>query len=284
MSITGSTVTGAWYGVFAKGCSSVAYDDFVALEMGNDDPSSGNTVSWTSSNDFNTAAVYATDCVRRLSFQHNDVHQAWMGVFVGDSGVAIPPYWPHASFKYNTFSDIGDCGLCASGNTFFIDEISDNRFTNITRAVLNGSSNTAARALDINLIRTGKVRRNEFIGNDIGARVAFSNYAGSSADFGTLADPGNNVFRCNSILEGSEGSGGDLLFVGDWSNDPGNNWAGTIALVGNAWDHAPPTIYATTFPANGIDIAVVDGPKINTDRAGSTLSTAPCASGRVWGP
>jgi hypothetical protein len=284
MSITGSSITGAWYGVYAKGCGSVDYDDPVALEMGNDDPSSGNTISWMSSNDYNTAGIYVTDCVWRSSFQYNDVHHAWMGAFVGDSGTGNPPYLPHTSFKHNAFSDIGDCGLCASGYTFFIDEISDNRFTNVTRAVLNEPSNTVARALVINLVRAGKLRRNEFIGNDRAIQIDFSTYGGTPVDFGTLADPGNNVFRCNSIPEGGEANGGDLLFFGDLTNNPQDNWMGTIRLVGNAWDHVPPTVHTTPYAPNGIDIDIVNGININPDRGNATLSTAACGNGRLPGP
>jgi hypothetical protein len=124
-----------------------------------------------------------------------------------------------------------------------------------------------------------KIRRNEFVGNDTAIEAHFSASAGTPADFGAVADPGNNVFRCNSAREGN---GGDVLIAGD-AGDPELTWAGTLSFAGNAWDHLPPTLLTVDPPPNGIDISLRYAPHIDIDRQNGALSTVGCPSGRVPG-
>ncbi len=93
-----------------------------------------------------------------------------------------------------------------------------------------------------------KARGNTIIGNDIGIDVeanAFVAGTRPSFDWGTAADPGKNVFACNSSAHAGN-IGGDFRFemaVGSTV---------TILLAGNKWDHMPPMQSATA--ADGLDI------------------------------
>ena len=88
MLITRSTITSAWRGVVAKGCGSATYDDPVMLEMGTDDPASGNTVSWmTAGGGAIAAGVTLEDCLIRGSFQYNTFSDSVFGVQLADTGI-----------------------------------------------------------------------------------------------------------------------------------------------------------------------------------------------------
>jgi len=128
-------------------------------------------------------------------------------------------------------------------------------------------------------LQLGKVRRNEFIGNDFGILLRVLAITGSPADFGTVDDPGNNVFRCNSALRET---GADLAFAGDATNVDAN-WGGTVHLAGNAWDHAPPTVLTDDPIANGCDVSTIRVPHVTLDLQNASLATSACAVDRVPG-
>jgi hypothetical protein len=181
--------------------------------------------------------------------------------------------------KHNTFERLTNTGVDTYGSYVFIDELSDNRFLDIALPPSEPAGGAAA-GVTTGLRALGKVRRNEFIGNDIGMSIYVRpEVAAVVLDLGTANDPGGNVFRCNS---GVNSGGGDLLFGGNQS-DPGANWAGTIPLRGNAWDHAPPTIRRDVVVTNGIDIHVVDAPGVVLDVGNSSLATPACPAGRIPG-
>jgi hypothetical protein len=278
MLITRSTITAARWGVFALGCGSNDYDDPVMLEMGTDDPSSGNTVSWMNAANDLAAGVKLQDCVIHGSFQYNTFRDSLVGVSITDSGTVSPPHTRvNVTFKHNIFERLTNYGLLANGYTLFASEISDNRFSSVSKEV--NRPGFEAIALSMDAFNVAKVRRNEFIGNDTAVRVGFSTSTGVPADFGTGADPGNNVFRCNSARDAT---GGDVLIAGDVS-DPELTWAGTLRFAGNAWDHTPPTFLTVDPPPNGVDISLLYAPHIDIDRQNATLSTAVCPSGRAPG-
>jgi Protein of unknown function (DUF1565) len=258
--------------------STITYDDPVMLEMGTDDPASGNTISWMTTASGLAVGVTLQDCVIRGSFQYNTFRDSVIGASLADTGLVSPPNTRvDVSFKHNAFERCSVYGLLATGYTLFAGEISDNRFSNITRALNQTTVEAVAFSLDV--FDVGKIRRNEFIGNDTAVKADFTTSPGTPADFGTIADPGNNVFRCNS---GPQGSGGDVLIAGD-RYDPELTWAGTLPLAGNAWDHVPPTFLTVDPPPNGVDISLLYAPHIDIDRGGATLSTVACPSGRVPG-
>jgi hypothetical protein len=264
-------------GVYAVGCDGTAVDAPVILEMGNDDPASGNTVSWMQSSNGMAVGAWLLDCVIRSSFQYNTFTDSSLGVVVIGEDIFFPPYErPHTSFKHNTFERLGFRGLSISVKRYFVDEISDNRFVDNTRP-LNGAFTQSSRALYLDIrAEMGSIRRNQFIGNDVGVEIDLWSPQNGATDFGTSSAPGNNVFRCNS---GVTDVGADVLISADTVD-----WTGTLHFAGNAWDHAPPTLQLANPPPNGTDIALPpDVPNITVDRANATLSTAVCPSGRVPG-
>jgi len=167
--------------------------------------------------------------------------------------------------------------MLANGYSLYADEISDNRFSNVTREVNRAGIEAIALAMDVFYV--GKVRRNEFIGNDTAVKATFPTQGGTPADFGTVADPGRNVFRCNSAREGS---GRDVMILGD-RFDPERTWSGTLQFAGNAWDHVPPTFLTVDPPPNGADLSLLYAPHIDIDLQNAALSTVSCPSGRVPG-
>jgi hypothetical protein len=279
MLITRSTITSAWGGVVARGCGSPVHDDPVMLEMGTDDPASGNTIAWMNAGNSVATGVTLQDCLIRGSFRYNTFRDSVSGAALVDNGTVSPPHARvNVSFQHNVFERCSEYGLFAHGITLIASEISDNRFTSITRAV--NQAMYEAVALSMDMFAVGKVRRNEFIGNDKAIKAGFD-YAppGTPPDFGTVEEPGNNVFRCNSA---AEGHGADVVIVGDRFN-PELTWAGTLGFAGNAWDHVPPTLLTVDPPPNGIDLSLLYAPQIIIDRGNATLSTVACPSGRVPG-
>ena len=278
MLITRSTITAAWEGVRALGCGSSSYDDPVMLEMGTDDPASGNTISWmTAANDLGIG-VALRDCLIRGSFQYNTFRDSRIGASIADLGFVSPPHTRvNVSFKHNTFERLSKYGLLANGTALFVEEISGNRFSDVTK--VTSQPGIEAAALSMDMFNVGTVRGNEFIGNDTAIAAGFSTSSGTPADFGTSSDPGDNVFRCNSA---QQGNGGDVKMVGNPA-DPELTWAGTLHLAGNAWDHLPPTLLTVEPPPNGVDISVLYAPHIDIDRGNPILSLAACPSGRVPG-
>jgi hypothetical protein len=276
MLITRSTITGGVAGINAAGCDGTALDAAVILEMGTDDPASGNTVSWMQSTSGIAYGIRLQDCVMRSSFRYNTISDSSVGVVV-NGGVSFPAdVQPHTSFTHNSFERIGWMGLLLSLDNLFVDEVSDNRFVGNTRP-LNGAFLEASRALIIDYMPPGMgpVRRNQFIGNDVGLELSLRQDQ-PAPDFGTVSDPGNNEFRCNS---GVYEVGADVVVLSDLVD-----WSGTVRFAGNAWDHAPPTVQVGSPAPNGSDIAVPsDTPNLNVDRRNATVSTAACPNGRVPG-
>jgi hypothetical protein len=225
------------------------------------------------------------------------------------AGVTVEDGAAHVNVKRNTFTN-GDWGVriaqhptMMSGN-FVID---DNQFTNLhvtgvmlglevlvqslqrnTFSGITSSGSTPAVALQLEndnppfpyFAGIARARDNQFIGNDVAIQWVGNGSINAVAgvpptDFGTSADPGHNVFRCNSTVASAQ-AGFDLL-VGVPSD-------GTAQLLftGNYWDHIPPTTSTQSTAANGTDIvetSVTPQPVVITD--GAMLATVPCPGGRT---
>jgi hypothetical protein len=278
--IRSSFLTGGWAGLRAYGCDTSRLSGPVVVEMGGPDPSSANVISWMQAPGDSAAGASLEGCVIRASFQNNAFVDGVYGLSIDDKGVplgslGLRPF----TIKHNSFERLRAGGILAVGGSIQIDELSDNRFVGITRAVSQDPGPRAV-ALSISLLRLGKVRRNHFIGNDFGVLLAVPGAsAQAAADFGTASDPGGNVFRCNSALKEA---GADLAFMGDSAN-PNGSWVGTIHLAGNAWDHAPPTARADDPIPNGCDISRLRIPNVTLDVQDSSVATAVCPPDRVPG-
>jgi hypothetical protein len=79
------------------------------------------------------------------------------------------------------------------------------------------------------------------------------------------------------------GLSGDIWLIGD-ATDPASNWSGIVPMVGNSWDHAPPSINTSDPPPDGSDIILRDGPGLSFDLTNSTIATPDCPSNHAPGP
>jgi hypothetical protein len=305
MLMTRSTVTGGWTGVEAIGCISVGTPGPVMLQMGTDDPTSGNTVTWMQSEAMGTG-VNARSCLVRGSFQHNAISDCNIGMaMIQGSSVPPAPGSPHlVSIKHNTFARMSHQGLIISGDAFFVDEVSDNRFFDTTR-IPSPANSYVAPAMRIMSPVVGKVRRNLFVGNDIGLVLG---QEAERTDLGRPGDPGGNVFSCNSGIapwtgsdvmiaypmppryghprsqggtsfvreaDGGVDGGDDRLDGGDADTTP------MLSFAGNSWDHDPPRVVSEEVADNGVEIRLEWAPPLLFDLSGASLVTTPCPAGRT---
>jgi hypothetical protein len=291
MLMTRSTVTGGWVGVLAVGCDGSDKPVPVQLEMGTNDPSSGNTITWMHGQNGMGYGVIVNNCVARASFQYNTIADCRDGITLGGSGpnTGSRPFL----IKHNKFARMSNIGLYDWGTDISIEEISDNRFLDTTRPA---SAFERAVGLRIGQANVGKVRRNVFAGNDVGLRLD----AGTEqTDLGRPGDPGGNVFYCNSGIEGwlgadvivsyppmsrpyrgAKGVRASFVREADGGDDAGS--PALLPFAGNAWDQAAPRVESLDFGTNGVEIGL-DGwaPPLVFDLSGSSLVTTPCPQGRV---
>ena len=280
--VRSSFLTGGWAGLRAIGCDLARdggpmFSGPVLVEVGGPDPADGNVISWMQAPSDIAAGVRSEGCVIRGSFRNNAFVDDTYGIYI-DAAAGGTLATQTFTFLHNSFERLTAGGIYAYGEGVRIDELSDNRFAGITRAVTQDPGPRAV-AFSADLLRLGKVRRNQFIGNDFGMFLRVQAAVGQAADFGTADDPGGNIFRCNSALRET---GADLGLVGgSWS--AGANWGGTIHMAGNAWDHAPATVRSDDPSPNGCDISTIRFLNVVLDVQNTSLSTDTCPSDRVPG-
>jgi hypothetical protein len=271
--ITASTLTRSWTGVYGVGCGlEESPGPPVAVTMGEDGkPESGNLVSFTYGLGEAAYGVLLQACVLSGGFYYNTIIDGLHGINIDDR--SLPTSAKNAYiFKHNRFERLVSGGIMMHGPSVYIEELSDNTFVNVSRAVRAGDKGNPAVAVWSDLFHVGKVRRNTFVGND--SAMWFWNMVGTGlvADLGTADDPGLNVFRCNS---GVTAQGADVWIVGA-SNDPEAGWGGTVHLAGNSWDHVPPTVNTPDPYTNGVDIGMGFAPHVTLDLSGASLATEEC--------
>ncbi len=168
------------------------------------------------------------------------------------------------------------------------------RLAKLTNNTFTGNTNNAGTAVGVCLGITGNTpsslnapailsaRGNRFIGNDNGVVYTYMPDAfqapaltlGGPDDWGTTAQPGGNVFRCNGVLAGGAGF--------DFEIAPGASRQ--ITLAGNAWDHSPSNVIGSSAPAaapNGTDVTY-NNADTAPDVSDATLATSiPCPAGRT---
>jgi hypothetical protein len=277
----------------------------VMLQMGTDDPTSGNTVTWMRSEAMGSG-VNAGNCLVRASFQYNTISDCNNGLAIEGQMAGPTPGPAHLySIKHNTFARMTHQGLIAAGESVFIDEVSDNRFFDITRIP---NSTYSASAMHVWAPVVGKVRRNVFVGNDFGLVLGEGT---DQTDVGRPGDPGGNAFSCNAGID--DWSGADVTvvypaapesggvksqrgprFVGqadggldrldgglDGSDEGGDaETPRSLFFAGNSWDHDPPRLMPGDVADNGVEIRLDSAPPLRIDVSGSLLVTSPCPPGR----
>jgi hypothetical protein len=282
MLMTRSTVTGGWHGVLAVGCDGSDTPGPVILEMGTDDPTSGNTVTWMQGQNGTGVGAIVDNCVVRASFQYNTIADCSIGISVGgNTPIGSRPF----QIKHNTFARMPNVGVRAAGTSVFVEEISDNRFIDSTRVP---TSFQRAAGMHLSNTNVGKVRRNVFVGNDVGARL---DEGAELTDFGRPGDPGGNVFFCNSGIDGWLGADVVVYYppvvARSFSEADGGPDAGDadspllLPFAGNSWDHDPQRIATPDSPTNGVEISLEQAPPLVFDLSGSSVVTTPCPAGRI---
>ncbi|MET0591705.1 MAG: DUF1565 domain-containing protein [Polyangiaceae bacterium] len=275
--VRSSVLTGGWAGVRANGCKPTGVSVPVMVEMGGDEPSKGNEISWMQAPDDAASGASLEGCVNRSRFQNNSFVDSSYAIRI-ERGLGTSSSVDVITLRDNTFERLAAGGVVVTGTGVRVDELSGNRFRQITRGLTQPLA-APAIALSIDLRYLGKVRNNQFVGNDFGILLAVAQAtSGQAPDFGTVADPGNNVFRCNSALRSS---GADLAFQG--TMNPAATWSGTVHLAGNAWDHASPTVLSDDPIPNGCDISTIRAPNVTLDLQNGSLSNLACPNDRVPG-
>jgi hypothetical protein len=264
--VTRSSFTGGWMGIESIACDDIAPPGRVVLEVGNDDPTSGNTFSWMQAQEWLGYDLRVGGCVTLTSLQYNTFTDSTIAVELG--GEPPPPNGPRRPLvvRHNTFERMSDQGLVVAWALGYVEEISDNRFSAISRPA------DPNFALALNLVSgdVGKLRRNVFVGNDIGVSLG-----SDIVDFGRPDDPGGNVFHCNSAIGAS---GSDVAYYPAQTLPDGG--APTLHFAGNSWDYLPPRTGDETAP-NGIEFRFTPAAPAVLDVSGATLVTTPCPAGHI---
>jgi hypothetical protein len=279
LQMTRSSVKNAYIGIYAVGCfvGNSATDPIrdpvaIGIDLGDGTQEGGNTFSQLTADNLRGGGLVSGDCLRSFRSRWGVFRQSDAGMFVW-----LPERHGQMTsvftLEHNTFESLTRYGAFLRGGAMDI-SLADNVFHDIGGSVYLGYPN-AGLILDGSLMEPPlffhslKARRNQFIDNDIGvyihadAPVTFTPQT-VFGDFGTSADPGNNVFACNSspwvrTTDDPWGlKGGDL----------GIQVPGVLSLsfAGNQWDHASPTYATISMGPNGSDILLPDtnAPAVNT--------------------
>ena len=283
--ITGSLIAGKNAGVFVAGAGYEKGSNApnqVSAQIGGDGAAEGNRFIGNRDLDRTGSegphlgtAVKVFDRSSPVVIRHNTFSD-------NDFGVTIANYGPDAFLVVddNSFTGTSMAALSLFGNAN-LHSLANNFFAG-TNAPQGNKIPTCGpapvtRAMAVCVCGTGSVplgpqiaraRGNVFAGNDIGVYVAgtpFSDRVPRKFDFGTAADPGHNVFNCNSSAAGTVGY--------DVWLDTGTSRS-TIPFAGNGWDRPVPS-RASTGARNGTDVVVrPGGPKV--DLGGASANQIAC--------
>jgi hypothetical protein len=281
----GCRVTGAFNGVIANGCrSGGSQPRQVALQIGTTER--GNVFTSMSSENSDSAGLFLQECVANGYIFNNTFQDSPEGIRIAQQsdpahGIATHPFIVNG----NTFTRLAHVALSVFGDAPVVD-MSDNTFVdNNSPAGANygaaialwahgNSEPSGANAMHMPI---RKARRNTFYANDVGilltstGSVMFSE--AGPLDFGTLSDPGGNVFRCNSS---EVHSGADLKISI-------NTGPSAISFAGNTWDHFPPMQDQDGIALDGTDY-VLDWRMTPISTEGGRSDLSPCPTHHVPGP
>ncbi len=279
MRVTSSTLQGSQYGMIAYGCFE-SPEVPIAIEVGGSTPDTG--VTFTSiRNALSGVGLRIQDCVARALVRNSSFVDS-------DNGIVFMPSYTgttartSVNFVGNTFERLSTGGIGLAGTAAVVDSLENNTFRSISNWTVGAAF--AAIALGINgsddpaFPYIARARNNRFIGNDVGFDVRGGPARSRPfADFGTAADPGSNVFRCNSApVSVSRFVGGDVVIESD--ADP----SVVLPFAGNYWDRSVPLLGDASNRRNGTDIAVLSpnsAPMFDTSNP--QLSPDTCPAGQL---
>jgi hypothetical protein len=276
LKMVGSTNTGNNNGVWALGCGrSAAAAVSVSAQIGDNTAAGSNTFV-----NLKGTGVIVWDCVSPIGIDQNVFDGGPAGMVMtnhsgpagGDATLSQPNI---LDVRNNTFKNQTALGFQADRGAT-VDPFSGNNFTNISSGP-TGASSALAMHLTINA-QVPKARNNSFIGNDNALQIDGSAFVAprTMMDWGNAADPGNNVFACNSSQ--IVGAKGFDLFA-----NFATGTTATLSFRSNKWDHVPPTTVATlAASANGQDF--VNIPAATFDFTGAAAANVTCPAGHVAGP
>jgi hypothetical protein len=276
LKLTASTVKGNNNGIWVVGCGTGAGPaGIVAAQIGGAG-SEGNQII-----DNSGYGLIVWDCSSPVRITGNVFDNDSVGVALAqhpriDASIPVPGY---LTADGNTFRNLTSTGI-VMGASVILERLLSNTFTNIT----NPNGTAMAIVVDSNSApgpnyyrpQIKLARSNNFLGNDgaielRGTTPIANDPDGLDTNFGTVGDPGNNVFRCNAPLTGS---GYDIeVFSG--------NAGGSLRFAGNQWDSAPPRVALVGSAVNGTEL-VFSGPTPSPTPIldNATVSTAACPAGR----
>ena len=276
-----SSVSGNFNGIWVVGCGTGGPGGIVSAQI------DGNQLTNNGKPSNDGYGVVVWDCSSPVAVSNNTFDGDNGGLALAqhprlDSGIPVPGF---ITIENNTFKNLTNVGI-VMGAAVILERLTSNSFTNISTSivgypgiavVLDGSGGGANNYRP----QIKKARKNSFIGNDLGVVFRGSTPIapdpdGYDTDFGSDADPGNNIFRCNSTPSGSSLIGYDVLVQTTSVN------GGGLGFAGNQWDSAGPRVTAAVSAANGYEVLESGAspvPPINLDN--STASTAMCPAGRT---
>jgi hypothetical protein len=255
-------------------------EHIVAAELGEDGKQKNLLTGYTNANG-NAFALMGWDHVfsfkiANTAFESND----W-GLAITQHAGADPYVLNKYELRTSTFTKITQRAAQYDGNAR-LTRFEDNTFTDVTNAqgtavglYLGIANSTVSDATAPGVL---KARRNKFVGNDNGVVYGYDRSTApeikfSNQDWGTAADKGSNVFRCNSSNVAAA-AGYDVRVQGSASNP--------MLFVGNAWDHAPVVTASLAEPrsaANATDLTYKAG--VIADVSFATVATDACPQGRT---
>jgi hypothetical protein len=287
--MTRSSIRNSHRGIHAVGCEGVDHGApvphplYVGIDLGDGTMEGGNSfvqMTYPINGVPDGADMLLRECIDHVRSRYDTYRDSDAGIYT----------WQPAhggqmtcklTFEHDTFEALKFYGLWLQGGALEFTSMTDNVFRGIGSAFDYGYP-CAAIILDHGddpapYFPHGKWRRNQFIGNDAAVhfRKAPIDFTAATlmTDFGTAADPGGNVFACNSSPTGK--INGDIVVYAL------ANGAVALPFEGNAWDHAPPTTAAQSVATNGTDFLLPDSQAPNPTTTGATAAGITCPAGRV---
>jgi len=276
--ITESQVQAAATGIFAVGCDDrfPTRQNPVALEIGDGTAAGANTFQFQDPAGGFSVAIGA--CVTRMTVRNNTFSGVNTGINI-EQPLRAQGAANHFVIDDNKFDRLRGTGLSLVGGLAVVEELKGNVFSQISTSTSPGFSGAGISIVGLKedgIARIAYARGNSFVDNDVGVMIVSSyDYKPTfmASDFGTMGDPGANVFRCNS--RPVPAVGGDVIV------DLVPTGVATLPFSGNLWDHMPPTHHLWNSKVNGDDWAVSSDTSIHIADDGSSQDTTPCAAGRT---
>jgi serine/threonine-protein kinase len=293
LQVLASTFRNAWTGIFARG-ECTAGVPAVGIDVGDGTPDGANRFTEMHDDAGDGAGVEVWDCVDHAWVRKNSF-------ITSDQGVSIEQHDDRKSGKHpfediiiegNRFEALRRAGVHLALDAT-VGRLENNSFSNIGYAATGPAAPGASAALllDSGAWPTGfprvlRARRNSFVGNRTGVLLdgEFGFADSAPSDFGTVDDPGGNVFACNS-------SRGDGVPGRDVVVRVPSRGVGALPFAGNGWDHAPPTIVGgkrADRAADGTDVVVaprrLEARAAVLDLRSAIAREGPCPNGHARGP